>query len=41
MVFHIPTGKLKTLTKLNNSFVLFSLVNFLCLNKQNVKKNYD
>ena len=38
LLFHLPTGKLKTLMNFNNSYVLFCLFICLCLNKQNVKK---
>ena len=41
MLFHLQTGKLKTFMIFYNSFVLFCLLNYLCLNKQTVKQFYD
>ena len=37
LLFHLPTGKLKTFMKFYDSFVLFYLLIYLCLNKQTVK----
>ena len=36
-----PTGKLKTFINFYNSFALFCLLIYLCLNKQTVKQFYD
>ena len=33
MLFHLPTGKLKTFMNFYNSFGLFCLLIYLCLNK--------
>ena len=38
LLFHLPTGKLKTFMKFYNSFVLFCLLIYLCLNKQTVTR---
>ena len=37
MLFHLPTGKLKTFMDFNNSF--FCLFIYLCLNKHNAKRS--
>ena len=39
LLFYLPKGKLKTLMNFNNSYVLFCLFMFLCLNKQNIIKS--
>ena len=41
LLFHLRTGKLKTFMNFYNSFVLFCLLIYLCLNKQTVKQVYD
>ena len=40
-LFYLPTGKLKTFMNFYNSFVLFCLLIYLCLNKQTVKTVFD
>ena len=37
LLFHLPTGKLKTFMNFYNCFALFCLLIYLCLNKQTVK----